>query len=84
MGDWIISMLNYLIDGLGTVLGVITALLPSSPFTYLDNSPIASFLGMINYFIPLDYFISTGEAWLTAIAIFYIVQIVLRWIKADD
>lgn len=84
MGNWIINFLNYLISGLGSVLSVITSLLPPSPFTVLDNSPIKPYLDVVNYFIPLDYIVTTGETWLTAVGIFYIYQIVLRWIKAED
>jgi hypothetical protein len=84
LGNWLIGLLNYIIKGLGSVLTVIFSILPSSPFKYLDNSPIKDYLGIINYFIPLDFIISTGETWLTAIGIYYIYQIVLRWIKADD
>lgn len=82
MANWIIGLLNTLIKGLGVILSAITSILPKSPFTYLDNSPLADYLGTINYFIPLDFMITTGETWLLAVAIYYGVQTVLRWIKS--
>jgi hypothetical protein len=82
MWSWIVKGINSLIKGLGVILTFIFGILPNSPFTYLENSPIAQFLGIINYFVPISYFISVGEIWLTAIAIYYIYQTVLRWIKA--
>lgn len=84
MGNWLVDFFNSIIGALGTVLSAITSFLPGTPFQLLDNTPIKNYLGMINYFIPLNYMIATGEAWLVAIAIFYCYQIVLRWIKAED
>lgn len=81
MWNWIVKGINSVIRGLGVILNFIFGILPNSPFTYLDNSPIAQFIGIINYFVPISYFISVGEIWLTAIAIYYIYQTVLRWIK---
>lgn len=38
-------------------------------------------LQYVNWFIPIDDFIVIGQAWLVAIGIFYLYQIVLRWLK---
>ncbi|MNP69293.1 hypothetical protein D3C76_1653680 [compost metagenome] len=59
-------------------------LLPPSPFQLIDNSPISEFLGGLNYFVPISFFISSGTAWLTAIGLYYIAQIVMRWLKAIE
>jgi len=56
--------------------------LPDSPFKLLSNSPIQSLLPYINWFIPFDFMVSTLEAWLIAIAVYYIYSVILRWAKA--
>ena len=56
--------------------------LPDSPFVMIDNSPVSKFLGYLNYFLPIDFMISTAEAWLAAVVVYYLYSAVLRWIKA--
>ncbi len=84
MGNFLIGMINLLIKGLGAVLSVIFALLPPSPFKLIDNSPIAPYIDNLNWLIPINEMLVIGEAWLAAIAIYYVQQIVLRWIKAVE
>lgn len=82
MLNWLIDIGNVLISGLGAVLSVIISILPKSPFSLLDNTPVQPFLSGLNWIIPVDTMISIGTTWLTAIGIYYAYQIVLRWIKA--
>ncbi|MEE1154384.1 MAG: hypothetical protein UH241_04430 [Acutalibacteraceae bacterium] len=56
-------------------------LLPDSPFTAIDFSAISPYLGYINYFIPIDFMLSTFLLWLSAIAVYYCYSCVLRWLK---
>lgn len=58
--------------------------LPNSPFSLLDFGPVKEYLGYINYFVPVDFILSVTETWLTAVAVYYIYQAYLRWIKAID
>ena len=39
-------------------------------------------LGYINYFIPLNEFAAMLAAWMVAIGLYYLVSIVLRWMRA--
>lgn len=80
----VINVLNYIIKLLGGVISFIFRLLPDSPFKLLDNSPIADFLPTLNYFLPISEIILSAETWLTCIGIYYLYQIVLRWIKAIE
>lgn len=82
MYAFFIGFVNSLIAGLGAVLNAIFGLLPPSPFSIIDNSPIASYLPGINYFVPVNQIITISEIWLTSIGTYYLYQIVLRWLKA--
>lgn len=84
MANFFIGMINGLIKALGAVLGFLFSVLPPSPFKLIDNSPIAQYLPSINWLIPINEMILVGEAWLAAIAAYYLYQIVLRWVKAIE
>lgn len=61
----------------------VLALLPHSPFSaFLDALDSIPWLGYLNYFVPVGTFLAIGEAWLTAIGVFYLYSIILRWIRA--
>lgn len=62
--------------------GQVLALLPTSPT--LDNDALAAFaeyVGYINYFIPVGAFLTFLSAVLTAVGVYYLVMIILRWLK---
>lgn len=67
------------------LLDFVLLLLPTSPFdefiTSLESMP---YLGYLNWFIPIGTFIKIGAAWLTAITLFYLYSIILRWVKAIE
>lgn len=64
---------------------VVLVLLPVSPFTAFiqDTSSISDVvnLGYINWIIPVKQIIAVGEAWLAAIAIYYMYEYIMRFIK---
>lgn len=84
MLEAIIIFINTLIEGLGSILTVIFSILPSSPFKLISNSPIAEYLPTLNFFIPVAEIIAITQVWLSAIGVYYLYQIVLRWIKAIE
>lgn len=62
-------------------------LLPESPFVILDElsrSEFNEWLRILNWFIPVNTFVSILEGWLVAVAIYYVYQIVLRWVKVIE
>lgn len=69
-------------------INAILSLLPDSPFVMLDNldptGQVAEWLGMVNWFVPIYSFVGILEGWLACIAIYYVYQIVLRWLKAIE
>lgn len=63
-------------------------LLPESPFVMLDDMLLNEYwgdlLGFVNWFIPFGTFISITETWLTGVAVYYVYQIALRWVKVIE
>lgn len=62
-------------------------LLPESPFVILDElsqSEFYEWLRILNWFIPVNTFVSILEGWLVAVSIYYVYQIVLRWVKVIE
>lgn len=76
------SIFGWLQDQLNNILSWVVLLLPPSPFSLLDMTPLHDYLGYINYFVPLDYITSLLSAWGLAILTYYIYHIILRWVKA--
>lgn len=68
------------------VLGSIAiALLPASPFTYFINAiEELPYLSYINWFVPISTLLAIGQAWLSAITVYYLLSIILRFIKAIE
>lgn len=67
-------------------VGVIE-LFPASPFVILEemsNSEFYEWLRMVNWFVPVNTFVAILESWLSGVAIYYVYQIVLRWVKVIE
>ena len=80
-------MFDALSDTLVSLAVSVIELFPASPFTVLDelsSSDVYEWLRMVNWFIPIGTFVSILEAWLTCVAVYYVYQIVLRWIKVIE
>ena len=70
---------------LSDLLGVVLMLLPDSPFQAITtNTAVQGVLGWLNYFVPVTEMLAIFQLWLTAIAIYYVYSIVLRWAKAIE
>ena len=84
MYAFFINLINALIRGFGKVLQFVFVLLPDSPFQkyIIENSVIHKYADYINYFIPISMMLVIFEAWCSAIGVYYLYQIVLRWAKA--
>lgn len=81
--EFTMDLFNAVMSLLNTVLSAIFSFLPKSPFTgvmeYIEEIP---YLKYICYFVPVADILSITTVWISAIAVFYIYQILLRWIKA--
>lgn len=85
---FIVKFLNALIKGLGKALSVIMFLFPNSPFQKIfgaiEKSPIAKFLGTMNYFLPIAEIVAVGVTYLACISVYYVVSTAARWVKAIE
>lgn len=63
-------------------------LLPESPFVVLEDLAINEFwsdvLSFVNWFVPIGTMISITEVWLTGVAVYYVYQVALRWVKVIE
>lgn len=76
---------NWWLDGWDQIGDTIINALPKSPIVFLQtNDTVNTFISWVNYFIPIYTFIAMTEAWLTAIAVYYIVSVILRWAKVIE
>ncbi len=77
------DLFNGIMSVLNEVLNYVFSFLPESPFaSILDSIGEIPYLSYITYFIPVDKLISATLIWLGAISVFYLYQIILRWVKA--
>ena len=60
----------------------IVQLLPASPFApFVEQFSSLPYLGYLNWFFPVRACLTVMAAWLTAIALFYVYSVVMRWVK---
>lgn len=76
----LVWLLNQIIKALGTIGKAMVSILPTSPFLVLQNIEIP-YLKHLNWIIPVNEIISITIYWLGAIATYYLVQVILRWVK---
>lgn len=70
---------------LNSLLAVVLSILPDSPFKAFTTAMKANeSLQYAAYFLPIQQIIAVSEAWLIAITVFYVWQVVLRWVNAID
>lgn len=67
-----------MIDIIKAFLSKIYDVLPDSPFQTFFGSVDFDFLGWLNWFIPFDLCFKITEAWVSAIAAYYLYSIVRR------
>lgn len=82
MANMFINLFNVIIKSLASIAGYVMLLLPQSPFGDVSTTPIAGFMGFFNWIIPIGSMITLLGTWVVAITTFYLIGIILRWIKA--
>lgn len=65
----------YLIDQLLQIL-------PTSPFAqFIDDFSSLPWLGVLNWFVPVQQILTVMVAWLGAVSLFYLYSVIMRWVK---
>ena len=82
--DWLTNGINWLFDQFSYSADFVCDLLPDSPFRLLSYTPIEPYLSALNYFIPIDFMLSTLSAWCVCIVSYYSYKSVLRWARAVE
>lgn len=78
-------MLEFMSELLNKFASMILSVLPHSPVQgYLASFANLPYLSWLNWFFPVFACITVAEAWLVAIGLFYIYQVILRWVKVID
>ena len=73
--DWMYKLAS----GLGRQ---VLKLLPTSPFrSFIDGFQAPQYLGWLNWFFPVSEIISILVLWLSAVALFYLYSVIMRWVK---
>lgn len=79
--DLIKEAINWVIEAIGSIISVMLSVLPDSPFQgnlyQFDNG----FLKALNFVFPIGPAITHMVAFTGAVIIYYILRVVMRWIK---
>lgn len=85
LADLFISLINFIIDAFGSIANIAVSILPESPFLFLTefqiDSSLVKNLSFLNWVIPITSFLTITAYWLSAIVVYYLVSVILRWVK---
>jgi len=84
MQNILIKFANFIIDNIVNLLTFILGILPNSPFSNLSFAVFTPYLGFINWLIPVGQMVSFLTAWGTAVLIYYIYSVVMRFTQVID
>ena len=76
----LVWLINQLIKALGKIGESMVNILPPSPFLIVERIEIP-YLNYLNWIIPVEEMAVILMYWLSAIAVYYIAQVILRWVK---
>lgn len=79
--EFLVIFINGIIKALGSVVGWFLSILPSSPFQMIENVEVSQYLSGFAWVVPINQVIVILELWLVAIGVYYLIMIILRWVK---
>ena len=83
--DIFIFLLNLIINLIGVLISATISVLPNSPFSSLQIEKISqTYLSHLAWVIPFQSILSVFSSSLVAVGVFYLYQVILRWIKAIE
>ena len=83
IATFIVNIINLLIKLLAEIANLALKLLPPSPFNVINEIEIP-FLESLNWVIPISFFVNLLTYWTLAIGLYYVLQVILRWVKVVD
>ena len=79
------DLLSWLSNSFQSIWENLIEFLPKCPLYYFESIPeIKQYLGFLNWFMPISLMISIAVDWLICITIYYVLQVILRWIKVIE
>ena len=76
------NIMDFVYKWAAKMIASIISLLPTSPFrTFINSWDAPSYLGWLNWFMPVSQILTVITLWLTAIGLFYLYSIIMRWVK---
>lgn len=78
------KFLQHAIDLIILSINLLFSLFPDSPFRFVENLEYAEFISQINFFVPIYEFLAIAQAWIIAVAIFYIYYLWAKWVNVLD
>lgn len=89
MHKFFVGLINQILEGLVKLVNGILTILPDSKVDVLisnlnvDNVILKN-LAYLNYFIPVDFILTTFAIFLTVIALYYVYSTILRFVNAIE
>lgn len=79
------GFVNSIISAISKFAVVLINILPESPFqSVMDTISKNETFSNLEWVIPFSTFLSIGIAWTSAIAVYYVISVGLRWVKAIE
>ena len=76
------TIMDFIYKWVSVMANNILSLLPLSPFrSFITSFTPPSYLGWLNWFFPVSEVLTVLTVWLTAIGLFYLYSIIMRWVK---
>lgn len=79
MQNILINLANFFIDNIVNLITLVLSILPDSPFSNLSFAVFTPYLGFINWLIPVGQMISFLAVWGSAVLIYYIYSVAMRF-----
>jgi len=83
----IVYILNTVIWLFSKALNLIFSILPNSPFLEVSknyDSSVSEYMPYLAWILPIKPMIAILVAWLSAMSIYYVYSVIMRWIKLID
>jgi hypothetical protein len=84
MGNILIKFVNFIIDKIDLLLSLILSILPDSPFSSINVEFLTPYLANINWFIPVGRIVAMLAVWSSAVLIYYLYSVIMRFTNLVD